>query len=165
MFELCLRTMIRLGILESRSRFRRRLLRIPAGCNLTLLWPMKCRQRAKTNKSNCQFWKNSTYDWLGDNPSRDQFGKTPRDHRKSREHQDRPNAEATLSLPCTQEKACLEFPHPHPPPHLSSTWQLFTPVPVGQALKSLPMDGDVARREKRDAYRRLCLWHSEEHAT
>jgi hypothetical protein len=28
------------------------------------VWPIKCRPRAKTNKSNCRFWRKSTYDWL-----------------------------------------------------------------------------------------------------
>ena len=31
----------------------------------------------RTNKSNCQFWKKSTYDWLVDNPSQDLFGQKP----------------------------------------------------------------------------------------
>jgi hypothetical protein len=26
------------------------------------VWPIKCRQGVKTNKSNCQFWKKSTFD-------------------------------------------------------------------------------------------------------
>ena len=38
---------------------------------------MKCRRGSKTNKSNCQFWKKSTYDWLVDNPSQDLFGQKP----------------------------------------------------------------------------------------
>jgi len=41
------------------------------------VWPIKCRQESKTKKSNCQFWKNSTYDWLLNNPSQDLFGQRP----------------------------------------------------------------------------------------
>jgi hypothetical protein len=37
---------------------------VTAYCNV---WPIKCRQESKTNKSNCQFWKKSTCDWLVDN--------------------------------------------------------------------------------------------------
>ena len=31
------------------------------------VWPIKCRQGSKTNKSNCQFWKKPTYNKLVDN--------------------------------------------------------------------------------------------------
>jgi hypothetical protein len=41
------------------------------------VWPIKCPRGSKTNKSNCQFWKNSTYNWLVDNPSQDLFGQRP----------------------------------------------------------------------------------------
>jgi hypothetical protein len=33
--------------------------------------PIKCCQGSKTNKSNCQFGKKSTYNWLVDHPSQD----------------------------------------------------------------------------------------------
>jgi hypothetical protein len=29
--------------------------------------------KGKTNKSNCQFWKKSTYDWHVENPSQDLY--------------------------------------------------------------------------------------------
>jgi len=45
------------------------------------LWPIKYRQLSKTNKSNYQFWKNSTYDWLIDNLSQDLFGQRLQYHR------------------------------------------------------------------------------------
>jgi hypothetical protein len=28
------------------------------------VWPIKCRQGSKTKKSNCEFWKKLTFDWL-----------------------------------------------------------------------------------------------------
>jgi hypothetical protein len=28
------------------------------------VWPIKCRQGSKTNKSNFRFWKKLTLDWL-----------------------------------------------------------------------------------------------------
>jgi hypothetical protein len=40
-------------------------------------WPIKRRQRSKTNKSNCQFWKKLTYDWLVEDLSQDLFGQSP----------------------------------------------------------------------------------------
>jgi hypothetical protein len=33
-----------------------------------LAWPIKCRQESKTIKSNCQFYKNSTFDLPRKNP-------------------------------------------------------------------------------------------------
>jgi hypothetical protein len=33
------------------------------------VWPIKCRQGSKTNKSNSQFWKKLKFDWLLENPS------------------------------------------------------------------------------------------------
>jgi hypothetical protein len=41
------------------------------------VWPIKCRQGSKTNKSSCEFWKKLTFDWLVDNPSQDLFGQIP----------------------------------------------------------------------------------------
>jgi hypothetical protein len=41
------------------------------------VWPIKCRQESKTNKSNCQFRKKSTCDWLVDNSNQDLFGEKP----------------------------------------------------------------------------------------
>jgi hypothetical protein len=41
------------------------------------VWPIKCRQGSKTDKSNCQVLKKSTYDWLVGNPSQDLLA---RDH-------------------------------------------------------------------------------------
>jgi hypothetical protein len=41
------------------------------------VWRIKYRPGSKTNKSNCQFRKNSIYDWLVDNPSQDLFGQKP----------------------------------------------------------------------------------------
>ena len=41
------------------------------------VWPIKCRQGSKTNKSNCQFWKKLTFDWLVESPSQGLFGQRP----------------------------------------------------------------------------------------
>jgi hypothetical protein len=41
------------------------------------VWPIKCRQGSKTNKSNYQFWKKLTFDWLVESPNRDLFGQRP----------------------------------------------------------------------------------------
>jgi hypothetical protein len=35
------------------------------------VWPIKCRQGSKTNKSNCSLWMKLTFDWVVDNPSHD----------------------------------------------------------------------------------------------
>jgi hypothetical protein len=43
------------------------------------VWPIKCCQGSKTNKSNCRFWKKSIYDWLVENRSQDLFGQRPQD--------------------------------------------------------------------------------------
>jgi hypothetical protein len=40
------------------------------------VWPIKCRQGSKRNKSNCQFWKKLTFDWLVGEPQ-DLFGQRP----------------------------------------------------------------------------------------
>jgi hypothetical protein len=41
------------------------------------VWPIKCRQGSKTNKSDCQFWKKLTFDWIVNNPGQDLFGQRP----------------------------------------------------------------------------------------
>jgi hypothetical protein len=38
------------------------------------LRPIESNLESETNKSNCQFWKDSTYDWLVYNPSQDMKG-------------------------------------------------------------------------------------------
>jgi hypothetical protein len=41
------------------------------------IWPIKCHQGSKTNKSKFRVWKQLTFDWLVDNPSQDLFGQRP----------------------------------------------------------------------------------------
>jgi hypothetical protein len=47
---------------EGTDGYRHMILAIRTYCGV---WPInKCREGSKTNKSNCRFWKKSTFDWL-----------------------------------------------------------------------------------------------------